>query len=419
MIFPINYPGVEENKRIAWISGFLPIDVNNVDVDSDTLAKVRPSRLKIFFSRFGFLQEIYYFFNEYKFLNKLRINFEVLLHDSKIDVLVLPAQNRFHFPYFAELAKVNHIPVIVAPDWFAGKYELVESLQGSKFHNIAIPRFMLRIVLGKQFVISNPFDTKRSLIPFRISDIILRRYFGITSDDPWTLHSGFSDAILCESEWAKEFAISLGLSANNLFVTGSIAHDEMFFSTTEVKKPKDSYVVIAIPPDMFSSNKHKNLEFSDFTEMLNFLIDSVKDSCNLQIIASPHPSLSHEQVDSLSKKGIKIAQKGIHLELANASFFVASISATIQWAMAIQIPVINYDLYKFDYPDYLRVPGVVKCEIKADFLEKLEIFSQTATKDNLRKFSGTTYYGEVDGRAIDRIETLMRSLFQNWTLKHE
>ena len=115
----------------------------------------------------------------------------------------------------------------------------------------------------------------------------------------------------------------------------------------------------------------------------------------------------------------KIAGNGIHLELANATFFIASISATIQWAMAINIPVINFDLYKFNYPDYVGVPGVVKCENKANFRQNLDVLAQTAIKNGLQKTSVSPYYGEVDGHAIDRIQTLMNSLFQKRTLKHD
>jgi hypothetical protein len=419
MYFPIVYPGVEENKRIARFSGFFPVDSDIYNLNPEGMNKGKSSRVKTFLSRYSSLQEIYYFKNEFISLRKLRSNFEALLHDNKVDGLILPAQNRFHSPYFADLAKSNNIPVIIAPDWFAGRYELVESLQGSKFHNLAIPSFILRFMMDKQFIILNPFNPKKRLIPFRISDIILRRYFGIPPDDPWVLHSGYSDVILCESEWAKDFAISLGISSDKLIVTGSIAHDEMFSRAEDEGKSNSAYVVIAIPPDMFPSNKHKDLEFSHFTEMLDFLVDSVKGLPNFEIVASLHPSLEHELATFLSKKGIRIAGNGIHLELANATFFIASISATIQWAMAINIPVINYDLYKFNYPDYVGVPGVVKCENKADFRQNLDILSQTAIENVPQKFSGRPYYGEVDGHAIDRILTLMNSLFQKRALKHD
>ena len=419
MCFPIVYPGIEENKRIAIISGFFPEHKDIHGLNLETVVKENLTTFKKFASRFGLLQEFYYFLNEYRLIIKIRSDFKSLLRESQIDGLILPAQNRFHFPYFADIAKCNNIPVIIAPDWFAGRYELVESLQGSKFHNLAIPKLILRFFIGKQFIISNPFDPKRRLIPFRISDIILRSYFGIPSDDPWILHSGYSDVILCESEWARDFAISLGLSSNKLFVTGSIAHDEMFTRSDENIESNDPYVVIAIPPDMFSSNKHKDLEFSNFTEMLDFLVDSVRELSSFQIIASLHPSLGHESATSISKKGIKIARHGIHLELANATFFIASISATIQWAMAINIPVINFDLYKFNYPDYVGVPGVVKCEDKANFRQNLDVLAQTAIKNGLQETSVSPYYGEVDGHAIDRIQTLMNSLFQKRTLKHD
>jgi UDP-N-acetylglucosamine 2-epimerase len=225
------------------------------------------------------------------------------------------------------------------------------------------------------------------------------------------LHSGFSNAVLCESEWVKDFAISLGLNSSNLFVTGSIAHDEMFEVLEKRKNAQKSVIVVAIPPDMFPSSRYKNLEFTDFIEMLDFLAKSVTKSTNMRVVASPHPSLNGDHIDYLKRMGFEIAENGVHVELCNASFFIASISATIQWAMAITVPVINYDLYRFDYPDYLGVSGVVKCETKADFLEILQKFCQLVPQVNLEEIPEHSYYGVVDGRAVDRIEARIQSLF--------
>ena len=54
--------------------------------------------------------------------------------------------------------------------------------------------------------------------------------------------------------------------------------------------------------------------------------------------------------------------------------YVASISATIRWAISCGIPVVNYDTYRYRYGDYDKAAGVIQTETLADFRAHLTRF---------------------------------------------
>ena len=51
--------------------------------------------------------------------------------------------------------------------------------------------------------------------------------------------------------------------------------------------------------------------------------------------------------------------------------FVASISSTIRWAIACGKPVVNYDVYRYRYTDFIGVEGVLTCEEQDEFVSVL------------------------------------------------
>jgi hypothetical protein len=52
-------------------------------------------------------------------------------------------------------------------------------------------------------------------------------------------------------------------------------------------------------------------------------------------------------------------------------FYVASVSSTIRWAIACGKPVINYDVYRYRYSDFLKVPGVFTMQEQHEFRSAL------------------------------------------------
>jgi hypothetical protein len=107
---------------------------------------------------------------------------------------------------------------------------------------------------------------------------------------------------------------------------------------------------------------------------------------------------------------IRIApRKTAHL-VPLCDLYVASISSTIRWAIACGKPVINYDVYRYRYTDFLSVPGVIATEERDEFQALIKRFAddkayltQIATQQ--RAVAGR--WGRLDGNSSQRIVELL------------
>ncbi len=92
--------------------------------------------------------------------------------------------------------------------------------------------------------------------------------------------------------------------------------------------------------------------------------------------------------------------------------YVASISATIRWAIASGIPVINYDIYKFNYQDYIGVQGVMTVFNFNDFSSALHML--TSDSDYLATLGAAqkkhaAEWGLIDGKFAERFHALVNA----------
>ena len=206
------------------------------------------------------------------------------------------------------------------------------------------------------------------MIPIRFSEIILNRILRNIPPLPWVLHSGMANRILVETKGAYNFAIQQGIPSTQLLLTGSIYLDEM--NSLVKKSVKDIQLLVAVAPDMFSSRLQHDLEFESYEEYLEYLCKTLKKYDFTAAIFSMHPSDSGQFNKLIEDYGFSISSEEIHKLLPRSKIFVATVSATIQWASYLQVPTVNFDFYHYDYPDYLNnqdYPLVSLVSRKRDF----------------------------------------------------
>ena len=115
----------------------------------------------------------------------------------------------------------------------------------------------------------------------------------------------------------------------------------------------------------------------------------------------------------LERLGPRISDERIEMLIPLCDVFVASISSTIQWAIAASKPTINYDVYLYRYPDYQNASGVLLAERQDEYLRLLRrLTTDTAFFREIaqRQEASSAYYGRIDGRAADRLASLFDRL---------
>lgn len=242
---------------------------------------------------------------------------------------------------------------------------------------------------------------------------------GLSPKLPWILHSGSIDAIAVEGERLNEAAVLMGLPVDKLFVTGSIQHDLMKYSINNAEILRsDLYrelgltscfpmILVALPPNMMYSKPE--CEFESYEALVEFWLKSLSKLQNYNIIVSLHPSEDFDKMKYIEQWGVKISKHNTCQLIPLSDIFVACISATIQWAIVCAKPVINYDVYRYGYSDYINIEGVLTMEDKYEFLKILHKLSNDKKfyQEIVEKQANfAVKCGQLDGLAGARILNL-------------
>jgi hypothetical protein len=286
----------------------------------------------------------------------------------EIPLCIFPADNRYRYPFISKFVRSRGSRLALIPQWFAGPREIEEALGHSNLYRPGkLVRFLIRRIDARYLRKISGSGFSYEMIPIRFSEIVLNCITGCTPPNPWVLHSGYSDRIFVESVTAYNFALSLGIDEAQLNITGSLYLDEM--DCERLTKRDSIRLLVAIAPDMFSSRINTELEFLSYEEYLIYLCTKLRMLGYEDAVISMHPSDSGEYHRLIQSNGFEISEEPLHILLARSEIFLATISATIQWAIYLGLPTINFDFYNYQYPDYVESPLVIGVQNKQDLDE--------------------------------------------------
>jgi hypothetical protein len=315
---------------------------------------------------------------------------------------------------FIRSAHRENISAVVVPAWMAGPREAAESVKDK-------PQFSCNRWMNRFFGYLRPNwvheHNGRKLLREPAAQALAMEWLNVAPPRPWVLHSGYSDAIAVESEAMRQYGIREGLPAEQLVLTGSVVHDgisESMQLATERRAellnvlglpPGKPVLLTALPPDQLAYGRSE-CEFQNYKELVQFWMATLAQASDCNIVVSLHPSVRPGDMAYVEDGGARISREPVWKLIPLCDVYIASISATIQWAIACSKPVINYDVYQYRYPDYLGVSGVAGMEKKQEFAEAVKrVLNDAAYKKQLEegqaKHAGD--WGNLDGRAGDRL----------------
>jgi hypothetical protein len=85
------------------------------------------------------------------------------------------------------------------------------------------------------------------------------------------------------------------------------------------------------------------------------------------VLIRPHPRILLERFAVFEDSCIKLTWQPTAELIPLCDLYVASISATIRWAVACGIPTVNYDTFRYRYADYDSAAGVIGVERWTNF----------------------------------------------------
>ncbi|MFY7877212.1 MAG: hypothetical protein ACOVQM_17285 [Pirellula sp.] len=290
-------------------------------------------------------------------------------------LIVLPELNwGYSHAILAHYCRANNIPLLIIPYTLAGRQEWVASFRSSPGCQVdGVFRRLLALAFPKWTLQS---CEKKLILPIRW--ILSCELTGLIPTEPWVTNSGPFGSVAVDNQITRNFYAREGVEVANWKVTGSIVEDRLYQARSDRENHRerlaakhkfaknDRWIVIALPPDQFDVLSVENLQFTDYKTLCRSFVESVVkivgDRWN--VIINLHPRTDRKSVGWLEEAGGLLIERPLEELLPLADVFISSASATIRWAVACGIPVINYDVYGYKYDDFKSYSGVVEA---ADF----------------------------------------------------
>jgi len=367
----------------------------------------------------GLVYEFISFFKELKAAN-------VIIKKINPSLVVLAGDNLgYNTATIIKICHKKNIPTVLVPSWMSAPIDCAEFLYYNPNHDCKKISNWIIGVLYPKWIFKH---RGKKILRWPAFKIVIIKLFGLEPPLPWVLHSGYADAIAAESQAMIECMVREGLPKDNIILTGSLTNDIMVKNLQKAKKAKSALykelelpknkpmILFAVPPNQLYHYGRPECDFKTYNEMLEFWIKSLKAVKQYNTVISLHPSVKYEKMVYIEKWGGKIAKHKTSQLMPLCDIFIASISTTIQWAIACAKPVLNYDIYRYRYHEYDSAKGVITVEKKEDYkyyLDKLTKDKKYYKKIASLQDSCKREWGILDGKSAERLINLFNHLIVN------
>lgn len=342
-----------------------------------------------------------------------------LLRGLPASAVVLFEDNaEYHTGIWVAVSRQNGIPVVVLP------YAIIDSGDAAEAHyndpahmadSRAINKFVAAALPRWVFAYRDRLLLRRSAIALLTSEAL-----GFSQPKPWVWNSTRADVLAVESEAMRDVYLAQGLPEDQIEVTGSISDDLLRAALKNADGIRQDLgldarlrtLVCAFPPNQLDIGR-PDPEFDDFRMIVDRWLGELSRLEGWQVVVKPHPSMRKEDVEYLRTFPFPVTDLDTTSLVAVCDLFNTSVSSTIRWAIACGKPVINYDVYRYRYQDFVKEPAVLTMYDFEDFAR--ELHRLTGDRAELEKLSATARassarWGMLDGGSTERIVKLLDRL---------
>jgi hypothetical protein len=323
-------------------------------------------------------------------------------------------------------ARKKGVPTVIVPYEYSSRKQIIESLRSltadSNVQTLLarlVARFFPKWVTlyeGKRWLRLNPLE------------VIYMELKGALVENPWTVHGGSADLLLAESEQMKLHYLGEGVREEKILLTGSLVGDEIFEQEKKLTPnflsansdenrttPRPLKILCAFPPS-YVDERVGICKYQSFSHLIGDWILALESLPNAVVTYQGHPNLSAKD-RQIIEEYVHLSNKDVTELIYNCDLLVTSVSSIIRTAIQCSKPVVNYDVYEFDYPDYKDVSSVYYVNELEELREVLQRLTSTfdsylaAVQD---ASINRNIWGVIDGKSWQRIDNAVSGLI----LKH-
>lgn len=266
-------------------------------------------------------------------------------------------------------ARERKVPYVILPDFIPNPAEPARYYFNNPLHSAdTLPGRLVRFFAPRWIL---EYDGKQ-LLRLPGSAIAVRWMRRQHCPQPWILNAGYTDAILLESKASLKHYEHLGFKPEKLRVIGGAVEDGLHaihLDKDQRRKALDArykldptkpLVVCGFPPDQYTAAT-EGFEFKTYEDLCRSWFAALAEvSGRANVLVVRHPRMKPSELTPYAIAGVQIATEKLETILPVADLYVACISTTIRWALALGIPVINYDTYRYSYGDFSSALGCLE-----------------------------------------------------------
>lgn len=354
---------------------------------------------------------LYVLLSEYRWQRHL----EDRLFSLQPDLIVLLEDNAEGLTgLVSHAARKRKVPYVILPDYIPNPAEPARYYFNNPLHSAdTLPGKLVRLFAPRWIL---EYGGKR-LLRLPGNAIVVRSMRGQHCPQPWILNAGYTDAILLESKASLKHYEDLGFKPGKLRVIGGAVEDGLHaihldkdqrrkaLDTKYKLDPTKPLVVCGFPPDQYTAAT-EGFEFKTYDALCrNWFAALAAVSGRANVLVVRHPRMKASVLPRYATDGVQIATETLESILPVADIYVACISTTIRWALALAIPVINYDTYRYDYGDFSNARACAEVTSLDAFRAELDRVLQPGELERLKGVASENAddWGFVDGKFRTRL----------------
>jgi hypothetical protein len=316
------------------------------------------------------------------------------------------------------IAREENISTVIIPYTIANASEAAEAYYDNP--DYLVPTNWINKSAGEKYPQWVYTHRNKQILRMQASEIVAMELSGYPPDNPWILNYEKSAIIAVENEQMYKY-YSQDLSVDRLVITGALYDDilsKAIYDNEAGKKslyselnmePGKKILLCALPPNQFP----RACEFNDYDSLLAYWTQSLESIPGWSVLVRPHPRQTEGEIRNLARYGVKITTHDTASLIPLCDLYLASVSATIRWAIACGKPVINYDVYQMRYKDFTDVEGVITVHDKSSF----ETVLKRITGDRIyyklveeKQKEAAPGWGMLDGKSSERMLQLFEDV---------
>lgn len=342
-----------------------------------------------------------------------------IVSKSDVDVIIVPEDVVGYIsPLVIKAGHELNIPSVIIPYTIANEQEAFRSLLGNSHYHLEGVWNRLMGKLFPNWVMSQEgVSLVRMPAPYILGQVLTKT----SPPNPWMMNSGFANIIAVENLAMREYYLKSGIPDTKIRVVGAISDDSL--AEFKLNKARELRVLkrelsidgdkpillVGGCPDQ-SGCCPPGFEYSDFQQFILRLADLLKPlSSSYDLVFRPHPN-NMGVGEVLEKAGVSVTNIDTARLVSLSDVYIAFASATIRWAIACEVPVVNYDLFHYNYDDFKGVPGVLNVTTDEEFKNALESIKPDCARFGAlqRDIKISAHrWGMLDGKSTDRIIALI------------